>query len=110
MRRGQGTLRVSALPSLALDALPTAVSRFLQTHADVRFDLQTVHHDDLLRKLYERETDVAVAYEVPLNAPVAHTALGSGELVVLYREADMPLAPARVPLEVLAGLCFSHFG
>lgn len=65
LRRGAGgILRVSALPSLALDALPTAVSRFLRTHADVKFDLQTVHHDDLLRKLYEPETDVAIAYEV----------------------------------------------
>jgi DNA-binding transcriptional LysR family regulator len=66
LKRGTGgTLRISALPSLALDALPTAVSRFLATHENVKFDLQTVHHDDLLRKLYERETDVAIAYEVP---------------------------------------------
>ena len=60
-----GMLRVSALPSLALDALPTAVARFLRRHQNVKFDLQTVHHDDLLRKLYERETDIAIAYEVP---------------------------------------------
>ena len=46
-----GTLRISALPSLALDALPTAVARFMRTHENVKFDLQTVHHDDLLRKL-----------------------------------------------------------
>ena len=107
MRRGaQGVLRVSALPSLALDALPTAVARFLNTHADMRFDLQTVHHDDLLRKLYERETDIAIAYEVPPNAPVAHMALGSGELVVLYREQDMPLAPPRISLDALKGKRF----
>ncbi len=107
MRRGtQGVLRVSALPSLALDVLPTAVARFLGRHGDVRFDLQTVHHDDLLRKLYERETDIAIAYEVPPNAPLAHQALGHGELVLLYREADMPDAPSRLSLDVLAGRRF----
>lgn len=107
LKRGSaGTLRVSALPSLALDALPTAVSRFLRTHENVKFDLQTVHHDDLLRKLYERETDIAIAYEVPPAAPLGNRWLGEGELVVLYREQDMPDAPPRVELERLRGQRF----
>ncbi|MDF7773955.1 LysR family transcriptional regulator [Sphingomonas sp. AOB5] len=107
LRRGSGgTLRISALPSLALAALPTAVSQFLRTHQDVKFDLQTVHHDDLLRKLYERETDVAIAYEVPPATPLGNRWLGEGELVVLYREEDMPDAPPRLELEALRGRKF----
>ena len=107
LRRGAGgTLRISALPSLALDALPTAVARFLRNHPQVQFDLQTVHHDDLLRKLYERETDIAIAYEVPPAAPIGQRWLGEGELVLLYREQDMPDAPARVGLECLRGQRF----
>lgn len=107
LRRGvAGMLRISALPSLALEALPTAVSRFLKSHENVRFDLQTVHHDDLVRKLYERETDIAIAYQVPPAAPVGHRWLGEGELVVLYREEDMPDAPGRIELERLRGQRF----
>lgn len=103
LRAGAGTtLRISALPSLGLGVLPAAVSRFLKKRPEVRFDLQTVHHDDLLRKLYERETDVAIASEPPHGAPLARTWLGEGELVVLYREEDMPDAPARVELASLA--------
>jgi len=102
LKRGEGgMLRVSALPSLALDALPSAVSRFLRSRENVKFDLQTVHHDDLLRKLYERETDLAIAYEVPPAAPIGHRKVGEGELVLLYREQDMPDAPPRVALEAL---------
>jgi DNA-binding transcriptional LysR family regulator len=107
LRRGVGgMLRISALPSLALDAIPTAVARFMRTHENVKFDLQTVHHDDLLRKLYERETDVAIAYQVPPAAPIAQHWLGEGELVVLYREQDMPDAPPRIELERLRGQRF----
>src|SRR3546814_2063624 len=58
----------------------------------------TVHHDDLVRKLHERETDIAIAVEVPRNAPVGSRWLGEGELVVLYREEDMPAAPSRLEL------------
>ncbi|CAN5440842.1 LysR substrate-binding domain-containing protein [soil metagenome] len=107
LKRGAGgMLRVSALPSLALDALPAAVSSFLRTHENVKFDLQTVHHDDLVRKLYERETDIAIAYEVPPAAPIGHRWLGEGELVLLYREQDMPDAPPRVELDCLRGQRF----
>lgn len=111
LRRGSGgMLRISALPSLALSALPTAVSQFLRTHDSVKFDLQTVHHDDLLRKLYERETEIAVAYEVPHAAPIGCKKLGSGELVVLYRETDMPTAPERIGIEALVGKRFISVG
>ncbi len=107
LRTGGGaTLRISALPSLALGALPTAVARFMAKRPDVRFDLQTVHHDDLLRKLYERETDIAIAAEVPRGAPLGKIWLGEGELVALYREADLPDAPPRIELPQLAGRPF----
>jgi DNA-binding transcriptional LysR family regulator len=104
LKRGAGgLLKISALPSITLDALPAAVGQFLRTHRDVKFDLQTIHHEDLLRKLYERETDLAIAYEVPPGAALGHQRLGSGELAVLYREADLPGLPPRVDLAVLAG-------
>ena len=102
LKRGAGAmLRLSALPSLALSVLPAAVSQFLRTHENVKFDLQTVHHDDLIRKLYEREAEVAIAFEVPPAAPVGYQLLGGGELVVLYLEQDMPDAPPRLELERL---------
>lgn len=104
LRSGAGTtLRISALPSLGLGVLPDAVSRFLARRPEVRFDLQTVHHDDLLRKLYERESDIAIASEPPRGVALTHSWLGEGELVVLYRERDMPDAPPRLELSQLVG-------
>lgn len=103
MRAGRGSLlRISALPSMGLGAIPAAVSAFMNDHEEILFDLQTLHHDEIIRKLYERETDIAISYVVPMGAPVAHQMIGEGELVVLYREEDMPNAPARIPLERLS--------
>lgn len=104
LKRGTGALlKVSSLPSLSLDAVPGTVAAFLRTHREVKFDLQTIHHEDLLRRLYERETDLAIAYEVPKGSALGAQKLGGGELVVLYRETDMPNAPERVDLSVLEG-------
>ena len=104
LRQGRGgTLRVAALPSLGLSAIPGAVARFLKAHEGVSFDLQTAHHDEVMRRLYEREADLFVGFEAPRGEPLAHQRIGGGELVVMYRTVDLPDAGARLPLEAIAG-------
>ena len=102
LKQGEGSmLRISALPSLGLGAIPEAVSRYMAGHEHILFDLQTAHHDEILRRLYERETDIAISFDVPASAPVTHQVIGEGELVVLFREEDFPDAPSRLHLEDL---------
>ncbi len=99
LRQGEGSLlRIASLPSLGLFALPEAVAKFMAGHNEIQFDLQTLHHDEMVRKLYERETDVVISFDVPPGAPVAHQVIGEGELVVLFRPEDMPDAPSRLHL------------
>lgn len=97
------TLRISVLPSLGLGAIPDAVAAFLAQHENVSLDLHTAHHDDMMRKLYERETDLVISYDVPANAPVASKLLGKGEMVAIYREGDIESAETRLPLSALKG-------
>ncbi|WP_338054405.1 LysR family transcriptional regulator [Sphingomonas insulae] len=107
VKRGRGAmLRISTLPSLGLGALPEAVSRFLAAQPGVGFELHTVHHDDMVRKLYERETDIVISYEVPRAAAVASRRLGRGEMVAMFRTADFPDASARLTLDQLRGRPF----
>lgn len=107
LRRGTGgTLRILTLPSLALQAIPAAVSAFLAARPNVKFDLQTAHHDEIVRKLHEREVDIAVACQIPPSAPIAQRWLGEGELVVFHREEDMPGAPRGIELRQLQGRRF----
>ncbi|WP_375289501.1 LysR family transcriptional regulator [Qipengyuania sp.] len=104
LRQGKGSvLRISALPSLGLGAIPEAVARYMAGHEHIMFDLQTSHHDEILRRLYERETDITISFAVPASAPVMHQVIGEGELVVLFREEDYPDAPPRLHLQDLAG-------
>ena len=103
LRRGPGsTLRVSVLPSIALELLPKAVASFLARRPGTFFDLQTVHHDEITRRLYERETDAVIAFAVPRGLPLAHRWLGEAELGILHREQDIPNGQARIALGDLA--------
>ena len=104
-RRGS-LLSISTVPSLGLEAVPTTVAAFLKTRRDVFFDLQTIHHEEMARKLIERETDLVIGYAVPATAPLESHWLAEGELVILYSEMDMPGAAARLPLSCLTGKPF----
>jgi DNA-binding transcriptional LysR family regulator len=107
LRQGRGSnIRLSVLPSLGLAVIPSAVEKFLKSYEGVFFDLQTVHHSDMVPRLYERETDIVISYEVPPSAPVSNQWIGEGEMVLLYREEEMPDAPRRLPLSALSGKPF----
>ena len=102
LRRGAGGhLRLAVLPSLGLQVTPAAVARFRKTHPEVSFDIKTVHKADILRSLYERNSDIAVAYDSPRHPRLAEVLIGSGELVLLFRKLDIPDPPARLSTEML---------
>jgi len=100
-RGGEGHLRLAVLPSLGLGIAPAAVARFRALKPDVSFEIKTLHNEDILRSLYERNSDLPVAYDAPRHPRLAEIVLGSGELVLLYRKADLPDAPERVSLDML---------
>lgn len=97
-----GNVRVAVLPALGLDLAPAAVAKLRKTHPAVTFDLMTLHHDDVLRSLYERRSEVAIAY-----APAPHPRLKVIELctaeLVLMHGRDAPKIPARIDLSWLKG-------
>ncbi len=103
-----GALRVSALPSLGLGVLPEAVARYLERHPSATFDLDTMHHADVARMLFDQSSDVVIAFEPPVGLPVATRWLGEGELGVLSRKGDPPPAAShageRKALSALSGM------
>lgn len=100
-RIGEGHIRLAVLPSLGLGIAPQAIAQFRRKFPRVSFDVRTLHHSEILRALYERESDLAVGFEVPPHPRLSSVDLATSQVGLLYREADMPNAPASLDLDVL---------
>ncbi|WP_213978961.1 LysR family transcriptional regulator [Sphingomonas sp. dw_22] len=100
-RGGGGHMRLGVLPSLGLQVIPRAVARFRKSHPDVSFEIKTIHKEDMLRSLYERSSDIAVAYDSPRHPRLSEVSIGSGELVLLFRKQDFPNPPPRLSVDAL---------
>jgi DNA-binding transcriptional LysR family regulator len=95
---GGGHIRLAVVPSLGLSVAPRAIARFRGRHPGVTFDVQTLHHDDLFRSLYERECDLAIAYNPPAHPRMTCIPLGQAELAVLFLRNALSAPGPRFPL------------
>jgi DNA-binding transcriptional LysR family regulator len=100
-RGGEGHIRLAVVPSLGLGIAPQAIAQFRRKFPRVSFDVRTVHHSEILKALYERESDIAVAFEVPPHPRLTLVDLATSDVGLLYREADLPNAPPSLDLGTL---------
>jgi DNA-binding transcriptional LysR family regulator len=100
-RGGEGHIRLAVVPSLGLGIAPQAIAQFRRKYPRVSFDVRTVHHSEILRALYERESDLAVGFEVPPHPRLSLVDLATSDVGLLYRETDLPNAPPGLDLDTL---------
>ncbi|QJQ32589.1 LysR family transcriptional regulator [Sphingomonas lacunae] len=103
-KSGAGHLRVGAVPSLGLDIVPAAVAGFRAQHPDVTFDIKTLHHHDMLRALYERECDLAIAYAPPVQPRLEQQLLTQAQLVLVAPRGRFDSGDGLVDLTRLDGI------
>ena len=103
-KSGSGHLRVGVVPSLGLDVVPAALAAFRAQLPDVTFDIKTLHHHDMLRALYERECDLAIAYEPPIQPRLEQKALAQANLVLLAPNGRFAAEAKPVALAALDGV------
>ncbi len=103
---GGGHLRLGVVPSLALEMIPAAIATFRRTNPDVTFSVQTLHHGDVLRALYERESDIAIAYDPAEHPRLARRQLAPGKLVLLAPAGMFEGIPGGMSVDRLEGLDF----
>lgn len=104
LRNGEGGhIRLAVLPSLGLHVAPRAIATYRECHPDVTFSVQTLHHDDLFQALYERECDIAIAYDPPPHPRMQRRKLGRGRLMLLFDETQLAEPGSEIPITRLAG-------
>lgn len=100
---GAGHLRIGVVPSLGLEVAPAAITAFRAAHPGVTFDIKTLHHSEVLRSLYERDCDLALAYELPSQPRLKCRQLVSANLMVVARPGAFPPATQSIAIDDLAG-------
>lgn len=98
---GAGHLRIAVLPALGLGIAPKAIAKFRAGHAEVTFDVQTVDHVNMLRCLYERESDIAIGFSAPAHPRLRSQKIGTGELGLLQRKGTVQMKGQRFDLRKL---------
>jgi DNA-binding transcriptional LysR family regulator len=98
-RRKGGHLRIGVLPSLGLWVIPLAVSRFVRTHPEVTFEIDTLHTREVAGALLEQSHDVAIGYGPPPSPRLDAHELGQSELLLAARrdvfDPDRPTVSVR---------------
>ena len=100
---GAGHLRIGIVPSLGFDIIPSAIARFRDRNAGVTFDIRTIHHDDMLRALHERECDIAFGYDPPRRPRLAMRKLAAGRLVAVASTGLFDPVPTSLSLRDIDG-------
>jgi DNA-binding transcriptional LysR family regulator len=98
-----GHIRLAVAPAVGLEIAPAAIAKFRQAHPDVTFDVQTYHHDEAIRALFDRSSEIAVVWENDAHPRLKQNPIGEGELVLLYRRDEFPDERDRIPLSAVRG-------
>ncbi|WP_085723893.1 LysR family transcriptional regulator [Pseudomonas sp. R37(2017)] len=106
LRREPGhSVRIGAIPALALSLLPPAISEWTQRYPDIACELSSAHSRELMQNLLMREVDVALTLQLPDHPGLKARPLARGILVALapagYWAAETLGQP--LPLIELAG-------
>ena len=84
-----GHLRFSMTPAFSLEVGPNAISQFSKHHPDVVLEAETLHADELSRKLSQNQIDAGLVFDAPKLSGVQSTRVGrTGFLCLSPSETD----------------------
>jgi DNA-binding transcriptional LysR family regulator len=78
-------LRILIVPSLAIRALPDALSLFRQRHPKIAVSVRTLHSNEIARAIALQEGDVGIVYGNVMHAGLNEAHIATGRLVCVSR-------------------------
>lgn len=104
------TLRIGATPALASSLLPRVVASWLQRHENSRFELSSLHSQELVQNLFMREIDLALTFRHPEHPGLDVIPVITGDLLLLnpighkFNSASKPVDISELASEQLIGV------
>ncbi|WP_417690405.1 LysR family transcriptional regulator [Pseudidiomarina sp.] len=101
-RHDEGMIDVAITPALGFEVIPQAIARFNNRYPNVGFRVQTIHNDEAMQALVERQCEFALLFAAP-NYPgvVAHDIVDTS-IVLVYPRAMLAHQPSTVALAEVA--------
>jgi len=83
LRHSPGLIRLASTPSIGLDFVPALVSEFSREFPEVRFEIHTLHLDQIEKRIKDTSIDLALAYNLFSSESLKSTHLLEGNFVLL---------------------------
>lgn len=96
-----GRIALALSPALGFDIIPDAVSSYKTGHTKVKFDLQTLHNEQVQKHLFRHKSELAVMFAPKQHAGLQNIDFGIGKMVAVYPKLWFPDLPKRISLKTL---------
>lgn len=101
--RSGGNLRLGVLASLGFAIVPRFIARMQTDNPDLRFDVSTLHTEDMQNALMERRFDLCLGFGDQPNARITQHHIGDVELLLLSLPGNLANSDEAFDLRQLAG-------
>jgi DNA-binding transcriptional LysR family regulator len=101
-----GRIRVAVTPAFGIDLVPAAIAGYLEQYPEIRFEVETLHFNQVVRALNQSRIDLGLAFHPSTVPGIISEKISPAEFVVVSREKDGQENSPRIRLEKLTHLPF----
>ncbi len=96
-----GRVTIASTPALGFDIIPATIANYRKIHSKITFDVETVHHDRVLKHLLRHKSEVAILFSPERFTGISELYFGKGKLVAVYPKSLLPHCPQKISLAEL---------
>ncbi len=96
-----GRVSLALTPALGFDIVPSTVASFRRRRPKIRFDIQTLHNEQVFKHLQRHKSEFAVLFAPEKLSGVSEIEFAEGKLVAVYPKSMLPHCPVQLSLSEL---------